>query len=438
MKVVRSVRSVVLFSCVLFVHACSSSDSTPERSEADAGTDVDATTAVCGDGVLSPAEACEGFELRAQRCTDLDFESGVLGCSATCEFDTSRCVRCGDGVVGGSEVCDGSVAADLTCASIRGEGATGTVSCAEDCTAVLDDACVDPAVDVPFAPCATSGPPCADGLVCAPTALGDLCVPPCSGNEDCEAEAWCSTVAPDISTCLPRPAEGQACEPGVPCVDSLSCVPAFLDGPNSVSVCARTCDACSTDERCVEVPAGLLELSSDEPCNPDLVTSCGEGFLCLDTDPGESAVFRCARVYSLCAVPQELYAFGPEGPRDEQICDLTGPTAGGRFCGPPSTSGSAVALCYPIFGEGESLGACIGLCDDGTTEGFGDSSCGEGWTCSVPSGAGLFYPQPGSRVTCTDDDRSACADGYTECQDLGGGLTCVRPARICTPAEGAP
>jgi hypothetical protein len=154
----------------------------------------------------------------------------------------------------------------------------------------------------------------------------------------------------------------------------------------------------------------------------------------MDVDPDAGGVLRCARTYAFCATPQSLYGFGENGPTDAQICDLAGPTAGGRFCGLPAavTAGesSASSTCYPVFGEAEALGACIGLCDDGTVAGTDDLDCPEEWACGNSRRDGLYYPQLDA-AECTAEDLSLCAAGFGECVDLGAGLQCARRARVC-------
>jgi len=408
--------------------------------DVDDATDVDETDteprpAVCGDGVLSPSEACEAFDLRGQRCVDLGFEGGRLACSETCTLDTSLCFRCGDGVVQGDEVCDGDVDPAITCETIRGPGATGTVVCSDDCMSFEDIDCSDPAVEGPFVPCDLDDSSCSDGLDCADTSAGPICIAPCERTDDCASDAYCAPLGRDAFTCLPRPSEGDACRDTSPCADGLTCIPAFVDRDGAPSsVCARTCDACGATQACVDVPSAALELASDAACLPDDSTSCTPGFECINVDTGTAERFRCARPWQLCATPQALYGMTSGGPVDAQICDLTGPTGGGRFC-PTLGEDNAEVVCFPVFGEGESLGACIGLCDDGSAEGMGDISCGREATCGTPELAALFYPMPGSPTTCTEDDRSECGADYPACVDMGDGLTCARAARICIPGE---
>lgn len=397
---------------------------------------ADPVAPVCGDGVLSPSEACEGFDLRGQRCADLGYESGRLSCATDCTLDESLCVRCGDGILGGSEVCDTTVPSDLSCADWLGEGATGELSCASDCSAVLADACVDPPGDEPLATCEPGERECSGGLSCVETEFGAVCLRSCNAATACADGEYCATVAEDALACLPQPTRGQQCTAQTPCAAGLVCTPAFGEGDATVSLCAVPCAAgCGSAEQCVEVPSAQLELASDTECRPDAPGACPSGFECQDVDPAGGGVLRCARVWTLCAAPRELYGFGGSGPTDAQICDLTGPTAGGRFCGLPTGATAAEATCYPIFGESEALGACIGLCDDGTADGVGDRECPDGWSCGSTALDGLYYTQLDD-AECTDEDRSACQTGFDECVDFGDGPQCARRARVCV--EGAP
>jgi hypothetical protein len=412
-------------------------DAVGDGDSADAGDGSTAVTEpVCGDGVLSPSEACEGFDLRGQSCADLAYESGRLSCAADCTLDESLCVRCGDGILGGSEVCDTTVPSELSCADWLGEGATGELSCASDCSAVVADACVDPPGEAPLDTCEPGVRECAGGLSCVETEFGGVCLRACETATSCPAGEYCASVSAESRACLPQPSRGEQCASDAPCAAGLVCAPAFGFGESAVSLCSVPCAAgCGAGEQCVEVPSGQLELESDAACRQDAAGACGSGFECQDVDPDGGGVLRCARVWSLCATPQALYGFGGAGPTDAQICDLNGPTGGGRFCGLPTGATAAVATCYPIFGETEALGACIGLCDDGTAEGVADRQCPDGWTCGSSALDGLYYTQS-DEAECTDEDRSACQAGFGECVDLGDGLQCARRARVCV--EDAP
>ncbi|MBI5488776.1 MAG: hypothetical protein HY905_15685 [Deltaproteobacteria bacterium] len=45
----------------------------------------------CGDGVIGPAEQCDGAELGGAGCADTGFAAGELACDLDCSFDTSGC-----------------------------------------------------------------------------------------------------------------------------------------------------------------------------------------------------------------------------------------------------------------------------------------------------------------------------------------------------------
>lgn len=45
----------------------------------------------CGDGQLSPAETCDGAQLRGATCENQNLGAGTLACTAECRLDTSGC-----------------------------------------------------------------------------------------------------------------------------------------------------------------------------------------------------------------------------------------------------------------------------------------------------------------------------------------------------------
>ncbi len=97
----------------------------------------------CGDGQVEAPEACEpGTEqsdpdLQGMTCMSLGFEGGQLDCSVSCVFDEASCFSCGDGNKNGNEACDGDALGGLTCAQLTSplgvlyEG--GELACTEDC-----------------------------------------------------------------------------------------------------------------------------------------------------------------------------------------------------------------------------------------------------------------------------------------------------------------
>jgi hypothetical protein len=87
---------------------------------------------LCGDGLATGTEVCDGDDLRGATCTDAGFYApDGLRCTQFCTFDTSGCAGfCGDGIVNGPEQCDGTPPAG-TCA---GEGFdAGPLGCGATC-----------------------------------------------------------------------------------------------------------------------------------------------------------------------------------------------------------------------------------------------------------------------------------------------------------------
>ncbi len=105
-------------------------DPTTESSSTDPTIAPESTgePAVCGDGVISGEEACDGDVFADDTCQTQGFMSGFLVCSQDClGFNTHNCYICGDGEIQGTEECDGPLDNDVTC---EGLGFTeGPISC---------------------------------------------------------------------------------------------------------------------------------------------------------------------------------------------------------------------------------------------------------------------------------------------------------------------
>lgn len=104
--------------------------------------DIDENCPVCGNGVVENGEECEPDTLDGESCTSLGYDSGALGCSASCSYDTSGCATCDDGVQNGDET-------DIDCGG----------SCPE-CTS--SDSCSD------IPPVELGGRPCIEVTDCGP------------------------------------------------------------------------------------------------------------------------------------------------------------------------------------------------------------------------------------------------------------------------------
>jgi hypothetical protein len=109
---------------------------------------------LCGDGLVSQGEACDGNALAGQTCASLGFASGTLACRQ-CHFDTAACSFCGNGAINGKEQCDGADLGGRTCASVGFTG--GALECTARCR--LSTRSCDPTFFVPG-----GGPPGPDCL----------------------------------------------------------------------------------------------------------------------------------------------------------------------------------------------------------------------------------------------------------------------------------
>jgi hypothetical protein len=83
---------------------------------------------ICGNEVIDIAEDCEGgFVPEEVTCPSLGYEAGWVTCGDDCLYDTSECSICGDGIQSGPEHCDGIDFGGETCMSVGFDG--GNLGC---------------------------------------------------------------------------------------------------------------------------------------------------------------------------------------------------------------------------------------------------------------------------------------------------------------------
>ncbi|HWB80877.1 MAG TPA: hypothetical protein VG755_38205 [Nannocystaceae bacterium] len=106
-------------------------DPTTESSSTDPTIAPETTSvepAVCGDGMVTGNEACDGEEFGENTCQSQGFMDGALVCSPDClGFSTANCYVCGDNEIAGTEECDGPLANAIDCESLG--YTTGQVTC---------------------------------------------------------------------------------------------------------------------------------------------------------------------------------------------------------------------------------------------------------------------------------------------------------------------
>ena len=208
----------------------------------------------CGNDELEGDEECDGTALGDATCATFDFAYGRLGCTDTCEYDTTGCndvAVCGDGIEEGDEECDDGDTVD-------GDG------CDKDC---LDEVCGDGIVQPGL------GEECDTGAVVTYS---------CDDVEGAVGIVYCAAgcvfeeyLCPDAGTCGNGELDlGEACDDG---------------GNEDGDGCAADC----TSENCDN---GSLD--ANEACDGDNLG----GFVCQDFgfNAGEMACDTCAIDFTGC------------------------------------------------------------------------------------------------------------------------------------------
>lgn len=222
---------------------------------------------LCGDGVVALGEQCDGVVDMACATMVGVYDSGSLGCTKACVFDTSGCGLCGDAQVSGTELCDPAVPAP-SCAELGHD--SGIATCSAACT-IDESGCGD----------------CGDGVrngneVCDGVDLGDVaCV--AGGTPACTVDCM-----PDLSDCDVCGddviGDAEECDGAAPIV--ATCVDFGYD--DGTLACGASC-----------------ELVADACCNDDLGDPCDDDANCcamtMRCDDGEC----CRRGGASCQAPSE-------------------------------------------------------------------------------------------------------------------------------------
>jgi hypothetical protein len=159
---------------------------------------------LCGDGLVSQGEACDGAALGGATCASLGFARGTLACDQ-CHYDTSGCTSCGNDAVNEGEECDGPDLGGRTCGALGFTG--GTLGCTARCRLTTADC--DPTFFVPgggprgpeclaaWRVTNAAGRPGGDGKAPVRQACRD-------GDPGCDADAVPGTCTFTVAVCLDR------------------------------------------------------------------------------------------------------------------------------------------------------------------------------------------------------------------------------------------
>jgi hypothetical protein len=132
-------------------------------SDADSGPRPDTdtpSTSNCGNGIREFGEICDGEDfLPGASCQVAGFIGGELACSPTCDLVTAGCYMelCGDGLISGTEDCDGTELGGATCATLgfapNGDDAVTCDDCTFDTTQCSDSICGNENIETGFEVC---------------------------------------------------------------------------------------------------------------------------------------------------------------------------------------------------------------------------------------------------------------------------------------------
>jgi cysteine-rich repeat protein len=141
-------RSIMIAAALtLGVVACSDDDGGNQNTQGNNNNDGNSNNMapVCGDGLITDSEQCDGSNLGDHTCASIGWEGGELSCTPLeagldykCKLDTTQCLGispCGNGVIDFPERCDGSELGGATCSSAS-EGVfdgPGPLGCMPDC-----------------------------------------------------------------------------------------------------------------------------------------------------------------------------------------------------------------------------------------------------------------------------------------------------------------
>lgn len=179
-------RRAAHFFTILLLSGCASFD--PDLSDLDAGTGTSDGSTGAETGSSTGGTGGDS----ATSTSGPDMGSGETGSTDTGSTGTGGPNVCGDDMVGDDEECDGTDLAEMDCALVLGQMATGDLGCFDDCTFDVSS-------------CSLDGPQPTDGL------WSD-----CETQDDCTSQhpnlqcythnqKFCTWKCEDVSDCGPSP-----------------------------------------------------------------------------------------------------------------------------------------------------------------------------------------------------------------------------------------
>ncbi len=381
----------------------------------------------CGNDTLEYGEECDGAETDGVTCESLGFVTGALGCTSQCTFDTSNCSNagsCGDSTLDPGEECDGDELGGQTCDTLGWE--SGTLACNETCHYDTAD-------------CQGTGPVC--------------------GNDVVELGEECDGADHGAATCENLGHSGGALTCEMDCtLDESGCYDELCG--NGVVEAAEECDGADLDNTtCADLGWDVGNLACGQNCTfdesqcADILPTCGDdainttaeecdgvdlgGVTCvaLGWDGGNLACGpNCTFDESQCFMNQPICGDGVINTMMEE-CD--GTDLGGQTCvGLGFDSGTLACSSQCRF----DTSGCIGvqpICGNGVVNPPFEQCDGNDLNGESCVGLGFGGGMLGCDVNCTFDTSNCwggtqvCGDGvinqnWEECDGSAfGGETCL-------------
>lgn len=417
------------------IEVCANNDGCcPSACSAETDTDCD-DTAVCGDGILAPAESCDpGITSGEGACPTID----------DCPINTCAVPR----VAGSRANCD-AACVDIPIQSCTDGDGCCPSACAstndDDCMAMCGNAIVDPGerCDGNCPMDCDDGNPCTDDTMegtpgtcdvrCVNTPISacvdnDQCCPStCNSGTDNDCSATCGNMAVDANeTCDDSsPMTADACP--TTCNDMDACTQDTSTG--SAANCNRVCGnnpitACVSADGCCP-DNGLCNATNDTDCMPE----CGNGAV----EPGETCDGNCPTNCDdgLGCTVDSLVGSASDCSADCSNTPITACT-GGDGCCANGCNNNNDSDCGPSCGNGVIEGA--ELCDGNCRQ-----TCNDGDACTIDITMGT--PMQCNRecsynqiTTCASND-GCCPSGCTSANDNDCVANCgnnvVDPGETC-------
>lgn len=359
--------------------------------ECDDGNTVDTDTctiacknAVCGDGIVSPANA--------EECDDGN-PFNEDGCSSQCldEYcgDGVRQIRlgeqCDDGDILPGDGCDGSCLLELGALGCTSDADCGGLICDTDGSCVQCQASAD----------------CAEGEFCQEDNTCIATSSACSGDSDCFAGDVCQNSAcftPPVQSCFGEAdtscTHGRTCAPSV-----LLCLPITRGQTCNVSSDCGPFEICDSSNQCAQNLGGCAsntDCSGGQVCNSGV---CEDTTTCTSNDDcfaQEICLFQTGTCFlppvETCTSEQDSCSFG-------RFCDLISRKCStitrGQKCN-THTDCRAIDFC-------SGLGVCVE-----NFECYQSADCADGEVCDFDS------------LKCEPDPCPECGDACTTNADCGG------------------